>query len=437
MPAFKLRRLPVALRLSWAARRQTTRDEDMAYCLLGIFDVNMPMLYGEGYRKAFARLQEEIAKESNDLSIFAFPALNFEGGDFVSLIARHPRQFTGCEHLENTNRAVSWNTSFDLTNKGIYLRKAELYVDGVHGIYIMPLHCKVPSQKPKRLYLSKVGPGLYYRVNESKLSESIHAHDAMDAWGRGDSYTRLYEEVYIINRYDSSVLGAELGSIRIRSQTHNLFHALQPFQRAPMNQSRWDASRMQFLTRGERNFRGCWKLFPHLAKERKPSSSDAHDGEPPALANLRQQMGLVDFADVLGSSPPSSPLGPRSSQSSAVSDGYVYLVCGIDNNHTDNHHDDGHNALAGTDPTITNAATKAWVRLYYRSEWEAMQERAGMMANSFALTEIINSGSTHETATVGIGADMMTVDATIDRVQAKDGHDEHYTLSLNLTKLGF
>ena len=45
----------VAARLSWASRRQTTRLEDQAYCLLGLFDVNMPLLYGEGHQ-AFLRL---------------------------------------------------------------------------------------------------------------------------------------------------------------------------------------------------------------------------------------------------------------------------------------------------------------------------------------------------------------------------------------------
>ncbi len=60
----------VARRMSWAARRITTRVEDRAYSLLGIFDVNMPLLYGEGY-KAFIRLQEEILKQTDDESIFA------------------------------------------------------------------------------------------------------------------------------------------------------------------------------------------------------------------------------------------------------------------------------------------------------------------------------------------------------------------------------
>ena len=52
-------------RLSWALRRQTTRKEDKAYSLLGIFNVYMPLIYGEGTENAFRRLLEEIDKHSN------------------------------------------------------------------------------------------------------------------------------------------------------------------------------------------------------------------------------------------------------------------------------------------------------------------------------------------------------------------------------------
>ncbi|KIN00544.1 hypothetical protein OIDMADRAFT_73808, partial [Oidiodendron maius Zn] len=60
----------VSRRMSWAARRITTRIEDRSYSLLGIFDVNMPLLYGEGYR-AFYLLQEEILRQTDDESLFA------------------------------------------------------------------------------------------------------------------------------------------------------------------------------------------------------------------------------------------------------------------------------------------------------------------------------------------------------------------------------
>ncbi|KAH8592591.1 WD40-repeat-containing domain protein [Bisporella sp. PMI_857] len=54
-------------RLSWIDRRQTKLEEDKAYSLLGIFDVSMPLIYGEGGDKAFKRLREEVDKHSKGL----------------------------------------------------------------------------------------------------------------------------------------------------------------------------------------------------------------------------------------------------------------------------------------------------------------------------------------------------------------------------------
>lgn len=68
----------IASRMSWAANRQTTRTEDLAYCLLGIFRIHMPLLYGEG-ENSFIRLQEEICKKTTDMSLFAWLALDSEG----------------------------------------------------------------------------------------------------------------------------------------------------------------------------------------------------------------------------------------------------------------------------------------------------------------------------------------------------------------------
>ncbi|EFQ25638.1 HET domain-containing protein [Colletotrichum graminicola M1.001] len=96
-------------RLKWLARRETTRIEDMAYCMLGIFDINMPLLYGEG-KKAFIRLQEEIINATTDQSIFAwaepypsndYPYLDHEEYNRVfsiseyGIIAVSPRMFEG------------------------------------------------------------------------------------------------------------------------------------------------------------------------------------------------------------------------------------------------------------------------------------------------------------------------------------------------------
>ena len=69
--------LSVARRMSWASNRSTTRIEDEAYSLLGIFGVYMPLLYGEG-KNAFVRLQKEIIQKSSDQSIFAWDADIYE-----------------------------------------------------------------------------------------------------------------------------------------------------------------------------------------------------------------------------------------------------------------------------------------------------------------------------------------------------------------------
>ncbi|CDO77013.1 hypothetical protein BN946_scf184298.g40 [Trametes cinnabarina] len=61
----------VGRRMSWASSRVTSKVEDEAYSLMGLFDVNMPTIYGEG-KNAFRRLQEEIMKRSPDHTLFAW-----------------------------------------------------------------------------------------------------------------------------------------------------------------------------------------------------------------------------------------------------------------------------------------------------------------------------------------------------------------------------
>ncbi len=86
----QMKTFSIAQRMSWAARRNTTREEDEAYCLLGMFDINMPTLYGEG-RKAFLRLQEEIMRQSADTTLFAW-GLQCTWDELVHLRAEDPAE---------------------------------------------------------------------------------------------------------------------------------------------------------------------------------------------------------------------------------------------------------------------------------------------------------------------------------------------------------
>jgi hypothetical protein len=118
-----LARVPVAQRMSWVSRRQTTRLEDMAYCMLGIFDIHMPLIYGEG-EKSFVRLQEEIAKQNSDMSLFAWkappPEQSSDDHNFRGILARSPKEFADC-HQMNFRNIVNSYKEFTITNRGLRL----------------------------------------------------------------------------------------------------------------------------------------------------------------------------------------------------------------------------------------------------------------------------------------------------------------------------
>jgi len=114
----------VATRMSWLAKRQTTRIEDMAYCMLGIFDINMPLLYGEG-PKAFLRLQEEIIRVNDDQSIFAWnivadkiPQSLFSDNKTIGFLATTPSAFE-CARPAVPSRLTAVPSPYAMTNAGL------------------------------------------------------------------------------------------------------------------------------------------------------------------------------------------------------------------------------------------------------------------------------------------------------------------------------
>ncbi|KAG8528385.1 uncharacterized protein KY384_007303 [Bacidia gigantensis] len=112
----------VATRMSWASSRETSRVEDMAYCLLGLFDVNMPLLYGEG-EKAFVRLQHEIIRGSDDESIFAWTWAPF-GLRRSGILAPHPSAFKQSANIVTCPRSfyLTPNSFHEMTNKGLRIQ---------------------------------------------------------------------------------------------------------------------------------------------------------------------------------------------------------------------------------------------------------------------------------------------------------------------------
>lgn len=124
----------VANKMGWAAGRKTSRIEDHAYSLLGLFGVNMPMLYGEGDR-AFKRLQEEIIKTINDHTILAWNSGNTRHG---TLLAEEPSDFI------NSKSLVSWGlpAPLEITNRGLRAALPILNRDDTDGETYAILNCR-------------------------------------------------------------------------------------------------------------------------------------------------------------------------------------------------------------------------------------------------------------------------------------------------------
>lgn len=141
----------IAKRMSWAAHRRTTRSEDQAYCLMGIFSVNMPMLYGEGGEKAFLRLQEEIMKESDDQSLFAWVERDAEQTAYHGLLAKSPLSFA----LSNSVLPYEdWEprSPYAMTNRGL---RIDMHVTLRNdGTYVAALDCPVPPEYKDSTFLA-------------------------------------------------------------------------------------------------------------------------------------------------------------------------------------------------------------------------------------------------------------------------------------------
>ena len=135
----------VSERMSWAAGRKTTRIEDRAYSLLGIFNINIPLLYGEK-EKSFQRLQEEIIRTIPDHTILAWqpPTAGYENRP-THLLASSPDDFADGDMFKpnlDSRREI-----FEMTNLG--LRLTVEFPEGRHNS-IGILHCRRTDREERQ-----------------------------------------------------------------------------------------------------------------------------------------------------------------------------------------------------------------------------------------------------------------------------------------------
>lgn len=169
--------------MSWAAKRSTTKIEDLAYCLFGIFDVSMPLIYGEG-EKAFARLQFEILRTSADQSLFSWtsekPAsrLPSEGMELAPTgpLARSPKDFANCGTIVIIPRDSSIFEKvrpFEMTNEGLRIELRVAHTEDIQTQLAL-LNCGREEDLPQQLgiYLKKISQDKYVRKTPESLFEN-------------------------------------------------------------------------------------------------------------------------------------------------------------------------------------------------------------------------------------------------------------------------
>ncbi|RSL38120.1 hypothetical protein CEP53_015156 [Fusarium sp. AF-6] len=156
----------VVYRMSWAAGRKTTRPEDIAYCLFGIFDVNLPMLYGEG-TNAFLRLQEEICQRVHDLTLFAWKTDTDE--EHRGIFARSPKEFAYASYQTYLYAPVSGDVR--VSNRGVIFDDMELMVVKKQGLFMPFNFFQIRGSTeftPGGIFLEKTPDG-YVRVKTDQL----------------------------------------------------------------------------------------------------------------------------------------------------------------------------------------------------------------------------------------------------------------------------
>jgi hypothetical protein len=165
----------VAQRMSWAARRETTRIEDIAYCLMGLFEVYMPLMYGEGMH-AFLRLQQEIIKSSDDTSIFAWKDKSIPRLSHCGLLAQSPADFEESGNIVPRARYDEYSDEYLMTNRGLRMIFTEMIQVFPSGDILADLGCDALSPpntsqhfQDVRIYIRQVSRDHFVRVDPDKL----------------------------------------------------------------------------------------------------------------------------------------------------------------------------------------------------------------------------------------------------------------------------
>ncbi|KAE9994460.1 hypothetical protein EG327_010086 [Venturia inaequalis] len=250
----------IAKRMSWAADRETSRIEDIAYCLLGIFGVNMPLLYGEGMR-AFTRLQEEIMKDSADHSLFAWTAfdrthnaLNQDG--MRGPLAVSPMEFRDARHVVPYPDLLG-NAPYAMTNQGLridfpmypYLERPGAWLailDCYDGQLGRPLAVVIQQKNPRIVGSKQYGRLLQPPGPVAVVAEMLGEAETKTIYLKRGALTKAsHDKQYTFNLRFMKTLGSNPVNVKISIiSIHSFddFDDLSAIQMQTDERSQWTAS---------------------------------------------------------------------------------------------------------------------------------------------------------------------------------------------------
>ncbi|KAF8199027.1 hypothetical protein BJ912DRAFT_686506 [Pholiota molesta] len=159
---------PISRRMQLAAKRQVTREEDIAYCLMGIFGVSISTAYGEGGDRAFFRLVEEIFRSTKDVS----DIFNWAGNHKHNLSQQPTSLFpSGPNDYLNRQEFRPWRPIEPLTFTHLGLRIPILLMCAV------PICESVSENQPIGDYHATVSIAPFLDCDGFEVGESYHLLD--------------------------------------------------------------------------------------------------------------------------------------------------------------------------------------------------------------------------------------------------------------------
>jgi hypothetical protein len=252
---------PVAVRFSWAAHRATKRREDRAYSLLGIFGINMEMIYGEG-DNAFLRLQQEIIKQSTDMSIFAWMAAT-NSQKYMGLLAPSPDVFAKSSGLVAQRFALLQLRDYSLTNRGIKFQMP-LSLDSRTGFFVLPINhgfgvTGETAIRERGVLLRQVGTGLFVRARP----EELPLIDEVLVWPEADVVKTKTFHVKMLTPSESSLIDQRYLYIEKPTELELPWWGLRKVEPAGC----WDLSRQELYAGHAGVFLGHMHFSPQWAEE--------------------------------------------------------------------------------------------------------------------------------------------------------------------------